>query len=259
MIDVAAYATRLGHRDELTPTLATLRALHHAHLLTVPFENLDIHLGRPIVLDEALLFDKIVRRRRGGFCYELNGLFAALLREIGFEVTLFAAQFPGEDGHAESSEFDHLTLQVRGDDFRQPVLADVAAGRGSFAYPLRMVMEDEQAQPEAGSTFRLRTEEEAFRVWRRPLQSDWLPEYRFTRTPRQLADFVDGSHYHQTSPESGFTQGRLCTRMTRTGRITLSERRLICTDRGERTERELDDEAEVQRTLAMLFGIDLNA
>lgn len=97
-IDAAAYLDRIGHLGSATPTDETLRRLDLAHLLTVPFENLDIHLGRPIVLDDQKLFDKFVRRRRGGFCYELNGLFAALLRELGFDVTMLAAQFPRDDG-----------------------------------------------------------------------------------------------------------------------------------------------------------------
>src|SRR5438874_1301375 len=83
-MDLQAYLQRINYRGEQTPTAATLRELHRAHLLTVPFENLDIHLGRPILLDQAALFEKIVSRRRGGFCYELNGLFALLLRELGF-------------------------------------------------------------------------------------------------------------------------------------------------------------------------------
>ena len=85
-MNLQAYLHRINYRGEQTPTAATLCQLHRAHLLAAPFENLDIHLGRPIVLDQDALFDKIVRRRRGGFCYELNGLFALLLRELGFEV-----------------------------------------------------------------------------------------------------------------------------------------------------------------------------
>jgi N-hydroxyarylamine O-acetyltransferase len=81
-MEIDRYCARLGDTGPRTPTLATLRRLHYAHLLAVPFENLDIGLGRPIVLDEAALFAKIVERRRGGFCYELNGLFAALLRAL---------------------------------------------------------------------------------------------------------------------------------------------------------------------------------
>src|SRR6187397_3354830 len=108
-MDFQSYLQRINYRGEQTPTAATLRELHRAHLLTVPFENLDIHLGRPIVLEQGALFDKIVRRRRGGFCYELNGLFAALLYKLGFDVTMLSAGVARADG-SYGPEFDHLTL-----------------------------------------------------------------------------------------------------------------------------------------------------
>src|SRR6476660_7309603 len=111
-MDVQAYLRRINYHGEQAPTAAVLRDLHRAHLLAVPFENLDIHLGRPIVLDQAALFDKIVRRRRGGFCYELNGLFGLMLRQLGFDVTLLAAGVARADG-GFGPEFDHLTLLVR--------------------------------------------------------------------------------------------------------------------------------------------------
>ena len=112
IMDVSLYTRRIEYEGSLEPSFATLRALHLAHLRTVPFENLDIHLGRPIRLDRAALFDKIVKRRRGGFCYELNGLFASLLQRLGFIVTLLSAS----DAHANGTfgpEFDHLTLGVQ--------------------------------------------------------------------------------------------------------------------------------------------------
>src|SRR6266540_1131840 len=105
-MDIQAYLCRIHYRGGLAPTAAILRELHRAHLLTVPFENLDIHLGRPILLDQEALFDKIVTRRRGGFCYELNGLFALLLRELGFDVTLLSAGVAHADG-GFGPEFDH--------------------------------------------------------------------------------------------------------------------------------------------------------
>src|SRR5690242_3051518 len=111
-MDLQAYLQRINYRGEQKPTAAILRELHRAHLLAVPFENLDIHLGRPILLDQDALFDKIVRRSRGGFCYELNGLFALLLRGLGFDVTLLAAGVARADG-GFGPEFDHLTLLVK--------------------------------------------------------------------------------------------------------------------------------------------------
>ena len=257
-IDVAAYAARIGYGGELRPTAATLRALHLAHLSAVPFENLDIHLGRPIILDEELLFDKIVRRRRGGFCYEVNGLFAAFLRAVGYKVTLLGAQFPRPEGQ-RAPELDHLVLHVQSEDTAKPVLVDVAAGRGSFAFPLQSGTRSVQTQPEAGASFRLTPEDGGQRLWRRDPGDEWERSYRFDWRPRQLIDFTEGCLYHQTSPDSHFTQGRICTLLTPTGRVTLSERRLITTANGARAEQELADETVYRQELWTHFGIDLDA
>jgi len=124
-VDVAAYLHRIHYRGPLAPTAETLRALHLAHHLAVPFENLDIHLGQPIILDEARFYDKIVRRRRGGFCYELNGLFAALLRELGFDVTTLSARVIDTQPGMIGPEFDHLVLLVQ---LEERWLADVGFG-----------------------------------------------------------------------------------------------------------------------------------
>ena len=111
-IDIDAYFQRIGYQGERSPTLETLRFLHRAHMQSVPFENLNIGHGWPIVTTEEALFRKIVSGRRGGFCYELNGLFAALLRALGFDVTLLSARVVNAAGEV-GPEFDHLTLLVR--------------------------------------------------------------------------------------------------------------------------------------------------
>src|ERR1700722_7100901 len=98
MLNVSAYLDRIAYAGSREPSANTLRALHRAHMLAVPFENLDIHIGRPIVCDEAGFFHKLIDERRGGFCYELNGAFAASLRTLGFEVTLLSARVATADG-----------------------------------------------------------------------------------------------------------------------------------------------------------------
>ena len=128
-----AYLDRIAYRGSLALNAETLRQLHLAHLLTVPFENLSIHLGEPIVLDDEALFDKVVRRRRGGFCYEWNGLFAALLRALGFSVTMISAGVINASGEV-SPEFDHMALLVHLD---QCWLADVGFG-DLFRQPLSL-------------------------------------------------------------------------------------------------------------------------
>lgn len=255
MLDVPAYLARIAYDGPVAPTLSVLQALHLAHLRTVPFENLDIHLGRPISLAEEDLFAKVVGRRRGGFCYELNGLFAALLREIGYEVTLLAAQFPLPDGR-EPIEFDHLVLRVAAPGMA-PVLADVAAGRNGIVGPLVIGSDAAQAQPAAGASFRLQSEGSITWLLRQEPGGEWERSYRFTWRPRQLTDFDAGSRYHQTSPDSGFTQKRICTLMTPNGRVTLADNLLITTRNGDRHEQLLPDDEAWLAALGAHFGIEL--
>src|SRR6201995_2452040 len=141
---VLAYLDRAGVTASMAGAAAGLRALHRAHQMTVPFENLSIHLAEPISLDERDLIDKIVRRRRGGFCYELNGAFALLLEALGAQVSRVAARVYGEAGL--SPPFDHLALIVRPADGSGPWLADVGFGSHSD-YPLLLEARDDQDGP----------------------------------------------------------------------------------------------------------------
>jgi N-hydroxyarylamine O-acetyltransferase len=258
-MDIHAYLRRINYPGEQAPSAATLRELHRVHLLAVPFENLDIHLSRPILLDQDALFDKIITRRRGGFCYELNGLFALLLRELGFEVTLLAAGVARADG-GFGPEFDHLTLLVRVP--AEPTtrnlqsemwLADVGFG-DSFRAPLRFVEAVEQEQD--GRAYRLDRDGEHYTLMQRDAEG-WQPQYRFTLQPHAQAEYTEMCHYHQTSPASSFTRKRVCTLARPDGRITLSDRTLIVTARGERSEQVLPDEPAFQAALREHFGVDL--
>jgi len=248
-VEVESYLRRIGHIGEVRPTEATLRSLHRAHHLTIPFENLDIHIGRAIVCDEAHFLHKIVHERRGGFCYELNGAFAALLRALGFRVTLLSARVSRADG-SDGPEFDHLTLRV---DLDEPWLADVGFGEG-FLEPLRL--QPSLEQPQNGHIYRLTDAEGAFRL---EVMTDgkWKDEYSFTLQPRQLSDFAARCRYHQTSPDSHFTRQRICSRATAEGHITLSDETLIETRNGIRTEEVLSGEKEWRVKLHELFGVTL--
>ena len=250
MVDLAAYLSRIGYQGSTDPTTANLRALQRAHLFLVPFENLDISLGRKITIQEESILNKVIALRRGGFCYELNGAFAALLRALGFEVTLLSARVARADG-GEGPEFDHLTLRV---DLEEPWLADVGFG-DSFLEPLLLQAEREQEDP--GGLFRLVQRGNRWHLEKAEPGSDWKPQYSFTMQPQRLEDFAGMCHYHQTSPESSFTQKRVCSRATADGRITLSEMKLIVTTEGRREERLLISEEEWIAALTQHFGIHL--
>lgn len=242
------YLRRIGARRPERPDADALRDLHWRHLDTVPFENLSIHLGEPIVLEEKLLLDKVVRRRRGGFCYELNGVFGALLEALGFRVTLLAAGTGDSDGH-RSPPFDHLALRV---DLERPWLIDVGFGKHT-RYPLLLDTADEQHDPYG--VFRVVPVDDG--TGDLDVFSGGELQYRAEARPRRLVDFGAFCWYHQTSPDSHFTRRATCSLPTETGRITLSGRTLIRTEGAARTEQVLT-ESEALTAYQELFGIELD-
>jgi len=248
-MNIDAYLKRINYSGSLEPTAETLRALQVAHLKTVPFENLSIHAKEPIVLEENALFAKIVERRRGGYCYEANGLFAALLRALGFDVAMLAAGVAKKEG-GFGPQFDHMTLIVT---LVERWLSDVGFG-DSFVEPLLLDSREEQLQ--GSRSFRIVDDGDHLILMRRNEGSDWQPQYRFTLQPYTFADYEETSMWHQTSPDSHFTQNRICSLATDDGRVTLTGMRLITTSGPQqlREERTLTEE-EYNRILHDQFGI----
>jgi len=249
-MNVDAYLERINYNGPREVNEETLRALQVAHLMTVPFENLSIHANEPIVLNEDALYTKIVDQRRGGFCYELNGLFAGLLRALGFDVAMLAAGVARPDG-TFGPIFDHMTLMVT---LAERWLADVGFGE-SFLEPLLLDSRAEQVQ--GTRSFRLVDEDDYVVLMRRDDGEDWQPQYRFTLQPYTFPDYEEMCRFHQTSPDSHFTKGLICSRATEDGRITLSDMRLITTSgpqrlRGEQT---LSSREEYDRVLHDHFGV----
>ena len=244
-----AYLRRIG--VERPPVLdeTALGVLHRAHLMAVPFENLSIHLDEPISLDEGDLVGKIVTRRRGGFCYELNGAFALLLQALGAQVTRVAARVHGADGLGPP--FDHLALVVRLPGGSGPWLADVGFGSHS-TYPLRYDSRDGQDDP-AGRFLLADAPAGDVEVLR-----DGQPQYRIERRERDLADFTATCWWQQTSPESHFTRDTICSRLTEDGRVSISGRTLIRTSEGTRTEHQMESGDALLAAYHDHFGIILD-
>lgn len=205
-----AYLRRIGIDEEPTHHRDGLARIHQAHLLTVPFENLDIHLGRPLSLDVDDLFEKIVVRGHGGFCYELNGLFAELLEALGFVVTRMAARVEARDSGELGPPRDHLCLHVM---LREPFLCDVGFGRG-FRKPLLLTNMDWQS--DGRNEYRVQPGNPEWTVYSRERRL-----YCFDSRALALKDFEEMCRYHQTSPDSPFPKNRVWTKATPEGRITL--------------------------------------
>ncbi|MFF0292550.1 arylamine N-acetyltransferase [Kitasatospora sp. NPDC004614] len=244
----SAYLDRIALPDPGAPSPEALARLQLAHLRTVPFENLSIHLGEPVTLDPRALLTKIVDRRRGGFCYELNGAFAELLTSLGYRVSLLAGRV--HDGEQPGPPFDHLALRV---DLDEPWLVDVGFGRFSRA-PLRLDARTEQ--PDAYGTFLLTPNGPYGDL---DVLLDGKPQYRLDPRPYELADFGPTCWWQSTSPQSHFTRTPTCSVITADdGRTTLSGNRLITTaPTGQRTEQLLTDD-EARTAYRTHFGITLD-
>ena len=250
-MDVDGYLRRIEYDGSREPSATSLRGLHRQHLFAIPFENLDIPLGTPIILDPALIYEKIVARHRGGFCYELNGLFCELLRALGFRVQMLSARVRREDG-GFGPEFDHMLLKVQLDE---PWLVDVGFG-DSFVDPI--VFHAGGADQVNGHRYVVLPIDDEWQLLREDGKGK-VPLYAFHDVPHALSDYDDMCTFHQSSGQSHFTRSWICSRATPDGRITIANMRLIVTDGTRRDESQLDSEEELRRCLDELLGIKLDA
>src|ERR1044071_4417185 len=215
-MDIQTYLARIQYFTPIKPDVQTLQGLHLAHMQNVPFENLDIGLERPIFLTEVALWDKIVIQKRGGFCYELNGLFAWLLRQIGFQVTYLNGRVFNHDGDL-GIDFDHLALLVDLPDHPTRWLADVGFG-DSFNEPLNFEEAGEQTQ--GLRAYRIDQAQDGYIVWQKNYSGIWERQYFFNLQPHRFPEeYASACEYHQTSPLSSFTRGSIISRATPDGRV----------------------------------------
>lgn len=253
-MNIPAYLTRLNYSTSVKPDAETLHGLQFAHLLTVPFENLDIGLKRPIQLGEEALWEKIIVHKRGGFCYELNGLFARLLKQIGFDATYLNARVFDHEGNL-GIDFDHLALLVKIPQESACWLADVGFG-DSFNEPLSFEERGEQVQ--GLRAYWLEQTSSGYVTWQKNYDGTWERQYFFDLQPRNFpTDYESACLYHQTSPKSSFTRKSIISKATSDGRVSLEAGRLIVTTNGQRAERLVANQQEYQTLLNEHFGVEL--
>lgn len=246
------YLQRIGYAGAIKPDVETLRGLHLAHMFQVPFENLDIARKRPIHLTEEALWEKIVVQKRGGFCYELNGLFAWLLRKSGFEVTYLNARVYNGQGQL-GIEFDHLALLVQIPNQAGRWLADVGFG-DSFNEPLDF--EERREQVQGLRSYRLEEGQGGFIVWEKEYDGTWQRQYFFDlQSHRFPEEYEPACLYHQTSPRSSFTRGSIISRATPDGRVSLEDGHLILTTNGQRAKHKLENQEDYARFLKQYFDV----
>lgn len=249
-VDTQKYLERIGLGKANATGLQLLKQLQRQHLLSVPFENLDIHWGREILLDPKRIFKKIVELQRGGFCYELNGLFCELLNQLGFDAYKASARMLRDDG-TMTPDFEHMCVLVKLG--AEVFLCDVGFGKGP-SYPLRVLSNSIQIDLN-----------EFFRITKHGQEGWWLEQsddgstfekkYLFSGKKRKLIEFIDRCYYQQNSPDSHFKKQKMITQATADGRITLTEKLLIITSRGIKTEHTVLNEDDFYIKLGEHFNI----
>ncbi|MEM7342702.1 MAG: arylamine N-acetyltransferase [Chloroflexota bacterium] len=258
-MNLQAFFNRINYNGDTTPNFETLSQLQQAFLLAVPFENLNIHMGRKITIDLEQFYAKIVGERRGGFCYECNTLFGAVLTELGYQVEHLSARMKSRTTGNFGDEFDHMVLRVTLD---KPYLVDVGNGQACRTPLAINVAENNDHTPPNAEGFRYKIgpadDGDLALYYQGPNDNDWKKRFLFTQIVYQPNDFADKCHYQQTSPDSPFTKQRFLTIATKTGRVHLAGNTLTIIENGQRTERQVSSDADYDACLKQYFGVDLS-
>lgn len=248
-MDVQKYLSRIDFSGSLNADLDTLRKLHRQHLLHVPFEDIDIHYKRPFDLDPVKVFDKIVNRRRGGFCYEVNSLFNELLKHAGFITRIISGKVITDAG-TPGPDYDHMAIIIRMD---RDYIADVGFG-DLFIEPLEM---REGLQNDGRNYFKIEQEGNEYAIYMSPSQSKFQKKYTFTLDEASISLFEGLCYKKQVNPDSHFVRNTICTKLTDSGRITIYNEKFIETIGDQKTEFVIRDDDELRSILRDRFNIDL--
>ena len=209
------YIARINYTGKLSTNYTCLRDLHRCHVMSVPFENLDVQFHRKIKLDLTNLYDKVVLNSRGGFCYELNYLFYSLLSEIGFDATMISSRIFNEGSYGPA--FDHMSIVVKLDEYW---LVDVGYG-DLFIEPLKLYATN--VQEDYFKKYRLEplNDREFLLLESLKNRQDFTKRYILDLEPRTIDAFFDQCEYKQSSPDSYFVKNTVCTMPTKYGRKTI--------------------------------------
>jgi N-hydroxyarylamine O-acetyltransferase len=253
-LDLDAYFSRIGYDGPRTPTLDTLKAIHYAQAVSIPFENLDVLAKRPIHLDPASLQKKLVTEKRGGYCFEVNALFAAVLKELGFDVTTLIGRVRWMAPEEADTARSHMLMRVELPE--GPFLADVGFGGLTMTGPIRFETGAEQETPHEPR--RLLEHEDGLELQAK-IAGGWTPIYRFTLEPHRRTDYEVASWYTATHPSSIFVQFLLAGRPQEGKWLSLFNREFkIRGLDGKAETRILDSADEIAEVLDSYFGIELS-
>jgi N-hydroxyarylamine O-acetyltransferase len=249
-LDLSAYLARIGYDGPRTPTLATLRAIQLLHPQAIAFENLNPLLALPVKLDVESLQHKLVRSRRGGYCFEHNGLLFEVLRALGFRVSGLAGRVVWNNPPDTIPPRSHMILRVELDE--STYLADVGFGMSPTA-PMQLVPDIAQETPH--ESFRLLERAGHFTL-QCNLKGQWTSFYMFDLQEQDPVDYQVANHYVSTWPTSHFVTSLIAARATADGRYGLRNNRLSIHKRsGDSEQRVLTSAAEISTALKDLFGV----
>jgi len=247
--EVEQYLERINYSGDTTVDFSTLQTIHKAHMYSIPFENLDIPLGKQINLSISSLFKKLILKRRGGFCYELNYAFSALLSSLGFNVKLLSARV--FHGSTYGKAFAHMVLLVEVQE--EKVIADVGFGDG-IREPLLL---NSKPVKQVDTIYKIEQQNNEHILFQKRGNLDWTPRYIFSLSTYDIDAFGEMCEWQQTSPESNFSKKSVCSTPTEMGRKTISNGRFIVTTEGARTEYSINSEVEYRQILKQHFHISL--
>ncbi|MGI6659684.1 MAG: arylamine N-acetyltransferase family protein [Dethiobacteraceae bacterium] len=250
--NLEAYFKRINYDGPTDVSYETLEALHIAHTMNVPFENLDVILGRPILLDRESLFNKIVVNNRGGYCFEMNTFFKYVLDAMGFNATILLTNRTRERQEFASRTHQLLLVEIDG----QKYIADVGFGMNGLTAPIRLEVGVDQQQ--FTHTYRLEYDEDFGYILQNKIGDEYRTMFAFKLDPCNLADCQMSNHYMATYPESFFRKFRMVTMPTVEGRITLNHNTLKFYTNGQLTETELNSKEELKEALKKHFNLDLD-
>jgi N-hydroxyarylamine O-acetyltransferase len=252
LVDLDAYFARIGYSGPRTATLETLRAIHALHPLRIAFENLDPLLGRRVQIDLRSIQRKLIGAGRGGYCYEMNGLLAGVLRALGFPVAGLSAR--AIFGHQPATApRTHMLLKI--ETSGGPHIADVGFGSRTLSAPLRLDDEGEQITPHG--VFRL-VRDGMHWVEQTRIQSEWTALYRFSLEEQTPQDYEVTNWYHSTNPQSPFTNRLMVSRFDGPCRLGLFGNQFAIHHGDGRTERRALSTAEdIAGVLQTQFAIVL--
>jgi arylamine N-acetyltransferase len=255
-VEVAAYFDRIGFRGPAEPTVETVHAVVAAHNGAIPFENLDPLMGIPVAdLSAAALTDKLVHRRRGGYCYEHNGLMGYVLEELGFGVERLSGRVVWLNPDGPLPAQTHQVLSVTVPDVKGPLLVDVGFGGQTLTSPIRL--EAGPVQETRHEPYRIRERGDGYQL-EAQVRGEWQPLYMFTTRPQPRIDLEVGSWYVSTHPSSFFVTGVTAALVTDDARYNMRGRNLAIHRAGETEKIRFDTAAEVLDALANRFGIEID-